>query len=147
MAHLDVTQTLDSLGGPAAAIVLTDEEVQTLGEGAKTFPVEVATDSGTWPLRLTRMGGRNLIGLSKAVRSEMGVEIGTEYVWRITRTAAAPPVAVPEDLAAALDQAGARAAFDALAPSRRKELVRQVETAKRPETRQRRVAAAVTAAS
>ena len=43
----------------------------------------------------------------------------------------------------ALTDAGARAAFDALSYSRRKEVARSVSEAKRPETRERRIAAAV----
>ena len=50
-------------------------------------------------------------------------------------------VDVPDDLAAALvEPPGLRAAFDALSYSARKEHVRQVMTAKAPETRQRRIA-------
>ena len=50
-------------------------------------------------------------------------------------------VDVPDDLAAALAaKPGAREAFDKLAPSARKEHVRQVETAKAQETRERRIA-------
>jgi uncharacterized protein YdeI (YjbR/CyaY-like superfamily) len=49
-------------------------------------------------------------------------------------------VIVPEDLAEALAEVeGGRAAFDALAYSARKEYVRQVESAKALETRQRRI--------
>jgi uncharacterized protein YdeI (YjbR/CyaY-like superfamily) len=46
---------------------------------------------------------------------------------------------IPEDLAAALGAAGATERFEALAFSRRKEFVRQVEEAKTPETRARRI--------
>ena len=52
-------------------------------------------------------------------------------------------IEVPTDLASALDAAGARAAFDALSPSRRKEFVRGIVEAKQPATRERRVQAAV----
>jgi len=53
-------------------------------------------------------------------------------------------VLVPDDLATALAQVeGARAAFDALSPSRQKAHVTSVEGTKNPETRARRVAAAV----
>lgn len=46
---------------------------------------------------------------------------------------------VPDELAAALAQRpGAADAFDALAPSMRKQLIYNVDSAKRPETRQRR---------
>jgi uncharacterized protein YdeI (YjbR/CyaY-like superfamily) len=53
-------------------------------------------------------------------------------------------VEVPEDLAAALaDKPGARAAFDALSYTMRKEYVRQVESAKAQETRDRRISGIV----
>lgn len=46
---------------------------------------------------------------------------------------------LPEELQAALDaRSGARAAFDALAPSLRKQLIYHVDSAKRPQTRLRR---------
>ncbi|HSK26987.1 MAG TPA: YdeI/OmpD-associated family protein [Jiangellales bacterium] len=48
---------------------------------------------------------------------------------------------VPDDLAAALDaEPGARAAFDGFSPSRRKGILWWVKSAKRAETRQRRIA-------
>ena len=50
---------------------------------------------------------------------------------------------MPEDLAAALDAAGVRPAFDALAYSPRKEHVRAIEEAKAAATRERRIAACV----
>ncbi len=61
--------------GPAGAFVLDDEQVAALGGGRKTFPVRVAVNGTALSLRLARMGGENLIGLSKAVRAEAGVEI------------------------------------------------------------------------
>jgi len=48
-------------------------------------------------------------------------------------------VVVSDDLAAALDRAGVRDRFDAMAYSHRREYVRWVEEAKRPDTRQRRI--------
>jgi uncharacterized protein YdeI (YjbR/CyaY-like superfamily) len=47
---------------------------------------------------------------------------------------------VPDDLAEALAALSVREAFDGLAPSARKEHVRQVESAKAEETRNRRIA-------
>ena len=52
-------------------------------------------------------------------------------------------VDVPDDFAAALAAADARARFDALAPSHRKAHVTAIESAKAPATRGRRIAAAV----
>jgi uncharacterized protein YdeI (YjbR/CyaY-like superfamily) len=53
-------------------------------------------------------------------------------------------VAIPDDLAAALAaQPGATAALERLSYTLRKEYVRQVESAKAPETRARRIAGIV----
>lgn len=73
------------------------------------------------------------------------MQIGDEVEVTIDLDAEERTVAVPDDLAAALAAAGARDAFEALPPSRRKELARAVAEAKRPETRERRIAAAVAA--
>jgi antitoxin component of MazEF toxin-antitoxin module len=131
--------------GPAAAIVLTDEQVATLGP-AKTPPVRFTINGQTVEGRVGRMGGENLVGLNKAVRTQLGVEAGDTVDVVIEPDTAPREVTLPDDLAAALDgEPGLRAAFDALAPSRRKEHVRSVADAKKPETRQRRITAVVDA--
>ena len=127
--------------GPAAAIVLTDEQVASFGAG-RTFPVAVTIEGRTARLRLARRGGENLVGLSRAARAELGVEIGQEVDVVVTLDAAPREIEIPAELAEMLDgDAALRAAWDALAPSHRKEHARAVADAKRPETRQRRVAA------
>jgi len=125
--------------GPAAAIVLTDDQVATLGDGAKTFPVRVEVGGATVALRLARMGGENMIGFSKAARAEAAVEIGGSYRVVITRDEGERTVAVPDDLAKALRSGRMVARFDALAYSHRKEYVRWVTEAKRPQTRADRI--------
>jgi hypothetical protein len=55
-----------------------------------------------------------------------------------------PEIAVPDDFAAALaGSASAKSAFDAFAPSHRREYLEWVTEAKRPETRAKRIAQAV----
>lgn len=73
---LELTRLLQKRG-PAAAIVLTDEEVATLGAG-KIPPVILTIGTTSVPLRVGRMGGENLIGFAKAVRTEFGVQAGDE---------------------------------------------------------------------
>lgn len=51
----------------------------------------------------------------------------------------------PPDLRAALDKAKSRAVFDAMSPSHRREWIRVIEDAKRPGTREKRVAECVEA--
>lgn len=126
--------------GPAAAILLTDEQVASFGAG-KTFPVAVTIGGRTARLRLARMGGENMIGLSKAARADLGVEIDQEVDAVIRLDTAERTVEVPAALTAALDvDPAVRAAFDALSPSARKEHARAVADAKQDATRERRIA-------
>ena len=125
--------------GPAAAIVLTDEQVAAFGAG-KAFPVVVDFGDRRIRLRLARMGGLNMIGFSKAARAEVGVEPGQEIDVTITVDTAEREVVLPPALTTELDADPAlRAAFDALSYSKRKEHARQVAEAKTEETRVRRV--------
>ncbi|OAN41645.1 YdeI/OmpD-associated family protein [Microbacterium sp. H83] len=138
MSELRLHTTLEGRG-PAAAIILTDEQVASFGAG-KAFPVAVTIDGRTARLRLARMGGQNMIGFSKAVRADLGVEIGQEVDAVIAVDAAERAVEVPPALADALDaDPGLRAAFDALSYSTRKEHARSVAEAKQDATRDRRV--------
>jgi uncharacterized protein YdeI (YjbR/CyaY-like superfamily) len=86
------------------------------------------------------MGGENLIGFSKAARAEAGVETGGSYRVTITIDEGERTVDVPDDLEAELRSGGVQATFDALAYSHRKEFVRWVTEAKRPQTRADRIA-------
>lgn len=126
--------------GPAAAILLSDEQVASFGAG-KTFPVAVTIGGRTARLRVARMGGENMIGFTKAVRADLGLEIGQDVDAVIRVDAAERTVDVPRELAAALDADPAlRAAFDALSYSARKEHARTVADAKQEATRERRIA-------
>ena len=130
--------------GPAGAFVLTDEQVAEISEGKKAFPVRVTVNDVTLGLRLARMGGENMIGLSKASRAQAGVEIGGRYDVEIAADTGERTVEVPDDLAAALAaDAGVQAAFTALAYTHRREFVRWVAEAKRAATREDRIAKTV----
>ncbi|PVE98571.1 YdeI/OmpD-associated family protein [Microbacterium sp. TPD7012] len=126
--------------GPAAAILLSDEQVASFGAG-KAFPVAVTIGGRTARLRVARMGSENMIGFSKAVRSDLGLEIDQEIDAVIRVDSAERTVDVPDELASALDADPAvRAAFDALSYSARKEHARTVADAKQEATRERRIA-------
>lgn len=142
---MEITTTLVPRG-PAGAIVLDDDQVAALGGGAKVFPVKVTVNGKSAPLRLARMGGENLIGFRKDIRAELGVEIGDELDVVIERDDTPREIAIPDELRQALDaDPAAKAAFEALAPTHRKEHARSVADAKRPETRARRLAAVLEA--
>jgi hypothetical protein len=137
-SQLRIRATLEARG-PAGAIVLSDAQVAKLGDGKKAFPVTVEVNRTTMSLRLARMSGENLIGFSKAARVEAGVEIGGTYPVVIAADTAERTVTVPADLTKALKAGKVDGAFAALAPSHRKEFVRWVEEAKKPETRATRI--------
>jgi hypothetical protein len=125
--------------GPATAILLTDAQVDTLG-GGKRAPVTVTIGTKTARLRLAVMGGKNMIGISKANREALGVEIGDTVEATVELDGAARTVTLPADAAAALAKAKLRKAFDALSFTHQKEHVRAIEEAKKPETRTKRIA-------
>jgi len=129
--------------GPAAAIILTDAQVDALG-GGRRAPVTVTIGGRTARVRVAVMGGQNMIGLRRDVRAELGVEIGDEVTAEVTLDEAPRVVDVPPELADALAaDPGAAATFDGLAYTHRKEYSAWVAQAKRPETKARRVATAL----
>ena len=113
--------------------------------GSHKRPAVIVTLAGhTYRSTVAAYGDVFMLPLSAENRQAAGVKAGDEVQVTIELDTQPRSVAVPEDLAAALAQApGAAAAFDALAPSMRKEYVRQVETAKAQETRLRRIAGIV----
>ena len=114
--------------------------------GSKRPAVSVTIGSHTYRTTVATRGGRFLVPLSAENRAAAEVAAGDEVGVEIALDTAPRTVEVPDDLAAALDEDPAvRAAFDALAFSHRKEWVRSVEDAKKPETRQRRIEKAVNA--
>lgn len=128
--------------GPAAAVLLTDEQVAEIGQGAKTPTVTVTVNGGySFGGRIGRMGGENMVGFNKATRAAAGVAAGDEIEVEIVLETVAREIEVPADLQAALAaDAEATRGFEALAPSHRKEWARWVGEAKRPETREKRLA-------
>jgi hypothetical protein len=143
MGSIKLTTTLQPRG-PAAAVVLDDEQVAAVGEGARRFPVVATVNGYTWRGAVARMGGENLLGLNKAIRAAAGVQAGDTVQVEVALDAEERTVEVPEALTAALDaDPTARAAFDGLAYSHRKEFARWIEEAKREETRDRRVVQAL----
>ena len=130
--------------GNASAVVLDDDQVAVVGEGARRFPVVATVNGYTWRTSVTRMKGEFLLGLSREVRDGTGAQIGDEVEVALELDQAPREVEVPEALAAALAaDPDASATFERLAFTHRKEYARWVAEAKRDETRQRRVEQAV----
>lgn len=131
--------TILHAGKNAAGIRIPPEIIAQLGTSKK--PAVLVTIKGyTYRNTVAVMGGEFMVGVSMEHRAAAGVNAGEEHDITLELDTEPRTVDLPEDLAAALSaKPGARAAFDALAPSMRKEHVRQVESAKAAETRQRRI--------
>jgi hypothetical protein len=140
MGEIEIKTVLQKRG-PAAAVVLDEAQVATVGEGAKAFPVKATINGFTWPGRVTRMKGEFLLGMSKEIRQGAGAEAGDAVTVRIALDSAPRAVEVPAALVTALaEDAEAQEKFTALAFSHRKEFARWVAEAKQDATRARRVA-------
>jgi hypothetical protein len=132
-------RTTVELGGKTATgMQVPDEVVEGLGAG-KRPAVSITVGGHTYRTTVATMGGRFLVPLSADNRAAAGVAAGDEVDVEIALDTAPRDVPLPDDLRAALDDDAVRF-FDGLAPSHRKEWVRWVEDAKKPETRAVRIA-------
>jgi hypothetical protein len=135
--------TVIKTDGNNTGIQVPSEVIAQLGTSKKP-PVVVTVAGYTYRNTVAVIGGLFMISLSKANREAAGVKGGDKVEVTLELDTAPRTVEVPDDLAAALAaKPGARAAFDASSPSKRKEFVRQVEDAKTQETRDRRIAGIV----
>jgi hypothetical protein len=137
------TTLLKAEGLNATGIQVPAEIIAALGQGKKP-KVKVTVNSYTYRSTVAAYGDVFMLPLSQEHRKAAGVEAGEQVEVTLELDLEPRTVEVPPDLASALAaMPGARAAFDALSFTMRKEYVRQVETAKAQETRQRRIAGIV----
>ena len=122
-----------------AYVVVPPEVVDALG-GDGRIPVRATFDGVEYRGSIASMGGAKVLGVLKAIREQLEKEPGDVLTVKVARDDAPRTVAVPEDLAAALDAAGRLGAFDALSYSHQREYVEWIDEAKRAETRARRIA-------
>jgi hypothetical protein len=123
----------------ATGILVPPDAIERLGGGRRP-PVVITIGGYTYRSTVAVMGGLFMIPFSQEHRAKSGLEPGVEVDVTLELDTAPRTVDVPADLASALASAGARERFDGLSYSVRKEHVRQVEDAKTPETRERRIA-------
>ncbi len=132
--HTTILQT----GKNTAGIQVPEEIIEKLGGGRRPL-VLVTLKKYTYRSAVAVMNGKFMIALSSENRQAAGVQGGEETDVTLELDLAPRTVELPQDLKAALVNAGALEAFDDSAPSMKKEYVRQVEEAKAPETRTRRI--------
>jgi Bacteriocin-protection, YdeI or OmpD-Associated/Domain of unknown function (DUF1905) len=124
---------------PMRGLEVPPEVVEALG-GAKRPPVIITINGHSWRSRVAVMRGRFLLGLSNANRQAAGVATGDEVDVEVEFDPEPRVVVEPADFARALDSDPvARAAYDSLAHSHKRRHVHAIESAKKPETRSRRI--------
>lgn len=108
--------------------------------------VRGTVDGAPYRSSLMMYGGIFHLGVHKATLAAAGVQAPARVTVTIELDdAPLPGDVVPDDLARALQRAGASAAWAALRPSLRREHVNSVLAAKQPATRERRIAKIVAA--
>jgi hypothetical protein len=104
-------------------------------------PVRGTVNGVPYRSRLAVYGGYSYLGFNAAIRKQAGIELGDLLDIDIEADPEPRVVKLPEALAAALHaDAEAKAAFDKLAFTHRREYATWVAEAKRQQTQERRVA-------
>jgi Bacteriocin-protection, YdeI or OmpD-Associated/Domain of unknown function (DUF1905) len=130
-------------GKTATGIRVPAEVVAGLGRGKKP-PVRVTMNGHTYRSTVATVGGEFMVGVSAENRLGAGVAAGDEVEVDIELDPEPREVTLPRDLKEALDgDANARRFFDGLSYSQKLWYATWIEGARKPETRQRRLAEAV----
>jgi hypothetical protein len=128
-------------GGGGHLVEVPPEVVAALG-GKGRIPVNATFDGVTYQGSVVRMGGRTCIGVQQAILERIGADIGSQIDVTLSHDTAERTVEPPPELAAMLDSdPAAKAAWEALSFTVRKEHARGITDAKKPDTRARRLAA------
>ena len=131
-------------GKSATGIEVPADVLAAFGAG-KRPKVKVTINGYSYPSSVGSMGGLSLIPVSAEVRAKAGVAAGDEVDVDVVPDTEPRVLQIPADLAAALDATpAARHAFDKLSYTGRQRHVLAVEQAKTAQTRERRVAKAIT---
>ena len=108
--------------------------------GSKRVPIKATINGAEYRGTIVRMGGGYMLGIPKVFREAAGIKAGDNIVVTLEHDTNERNVTVPADLDRQLERDGAlRAAWEKLSFTNRKENVRALEEAKRPETRARRL--------
>ena len=131
--------TILGTGKTTTGIEVPVEVVESLGAG-KRPAVRVTVGGHTYRSSIATMDGTPMISLSAENRAASGVGAGDEVDVEVELDTAPREVAVPPELAEALERdPAAKAVFDGLSYSRKLRYALDVEGAKTAETRARRL--------
>ena len=131
-------------GKTTATIVLTQDQIDKIRgvPGKGRVPLAITYRGTTYRTSIALYRGQWMTVINKEMR-DGGLVPGQDYTVDLSLDTSERIVEVPADFAKAMRAAGVRKAFDALSYSRRREQVQLIEAAKKPETRKRRIDAAI----
>jgi Bacteriocin-protection, YdeI or OmpD-Associated/Domain of unknown function (DUF1905) len=126
-------------------VVVPDEVARSFGTDRR-MPVRASFNGVPYRGSMVSWSGMACIGVTKAIMAEAGVSMGDELDVVLELDEAPREVEVPDDLDAILrKRKDLREAWDRMSFSHRREYVNAIAEAKKPETRQRRVAKTIEA--
>jgi hypothetical protein len=138
-------EVIRATGGGGSYVPVPDEARDALGATGRTSVTGTidgfAIVGQVMPYTFPDVGKVTLFGITKATRAAIGKDIGDEVEVELVRDdqSRSATFDMPAELQAALDaDPKAKAAFDALAPSHRREHAQFVAEAKQAGTRERR---------
>ena len=140
MKHTFVTKLIQEEGKDATGFNIPSKIVEALNGGKRPAVKVVINDNYAYQSTLAAYGDVYMLPLSKQRRKEAKVEAGDEVTLSLELDTEERTVEVPEYLQDELRKHELEVVFNALAYSKRKEFVRQVESAKAEATRQKRLA-------
>ena len=130
-------------GKQATGFVVPPDVIERLG-GGKRPPVRVTLNGYEYRSTVGVMGGDAMIGVSAAIRDETGLSAGDSIDVELVHDDTPRAVDVSPDFADAMAGVpGTREFFDGLANSLQRFHIDNINAAKAPDTRQRRIDKAV----
>lgn len=137
-----LTVIIELNGKNATGFEVPEAMVTALGKGRKP-PVTISIGNYQYRTTIGSMGGR-FMPVSAEVRKGAGVKAGDQVEVGIELDTQPREVAVPEDLASALDgEPEAKRRFESLSYSHKRQHVMAIDDAKTAETRKRRIDKAI----
>ena len=118
-------------------------EVVAALDGGKRPAVVVTVNGYEYRSTVAPMAGKYLLPFSAERRKESGIQGGDAIDVELTLDSAPRTIEIPDDLQAAIDASKGAAVWDTLSYTHKKEHVRSILDAKKPETRARRITAVV----
>ena len=128
------------------AVAVPAEVTEALGTRGPVLVMACVNESEPFQVSLFPVGGgKHFVRIKARVRRETGTKTGDRVRIQVTVLDRAS-VEVPDDLMGALRAEGVAEAFGSLPPGKRNFLIRRIDEAAKPETRDRRIQEGVVAA-